>query len=101
MRHRFQAFVLLAAVTGAAPAAAGPTERACLSSARSPGPAVCACSQALANQFLTPRDQERAARIIQDPDHFHEIESQRGRAAQDFMARYRAWGEAAEQFCTG
>ena len=60
MRLGLQLLVLFVGVTVAGAAVAGPTERACLGSDRSPGPAVCACTQAVANLI-------REAKIHQIP----------------------------------
>ncbi len=77
-------FTLLASI-----AAAGPTQTACLKSARSPGPTGCACAQALADQVLSPRDQRRAAEIIGDPDLYSIIAKRKSASAKAFIETLR------------
>lgn len=91
---------MLAAVVWPAFAhAVGPTHNACLGAARSPGVAVCACVQGLADRGLTRHDQKRAAEIIRDPDKFHRYYVSKDPASRAFLERYRAWGEASDRYC--
>ena len=80
-------------------AGAGPAQRACLMSERSPGPVTCSCIQGVADQTLTPRDQRRAATIIANPDLMDKVLEDRRASARGFVERYRRWGEVAAQTC--
>ena len=88
---------VLAAVASAA--LAGPTQRACLTVERSPGPKVCACAQAVADVTLSSRDQKLAASIIREPDLFQKYRKDKSRRAQGFVERYRTWGARVEEAC--
>lgn len=79
--------------------AAGTTERACLRSDRSPGQAVCACAQSVADQTLSQRDQSIAAKIIVNPDHFYKYYGSKNPRRKSFLERYRAWGKISNELC--
>lgn len=80
-------------------AAIGVTESACLASARSPGPEVCACAQSVADSILTIPDQREAAKIIADPERFAKLQGRSNRAAKAFIERYLGWAALAAERC--
>ncbi|MFN3953835.1 MAG: hypothetical protein ACK4LQ_05225 [Pararhodobacter sp.] len=92
----FTALALL--VPGAA--LAGPIETACNRSDR-PGAnrALCRCVDAVAQQTLTRSEQSRAARFFANPQMAQDVRMSRSAADNEFWARYRAFGEAAERTC--
>ena len=90
--------IVLLLMSGAA--WAGPAERACNAVSRSPGPAVCACAQQMADVTLSARDQKVAASIIREPDLFQKYRNRKGRRAEAFIERYRLWGERVETHCS-
>ncbi len=96
---RFSAFCFVFSIVASGAQAMGPTHSACLQSERSPGHEVCACAQSVADQTLNPQDQERAAQIILDPDHFYQYYGSKNAARTAFLERYRAWGAATTQVC--
>ncbi len=81
--------------------AMGPTERACLSSPRSPGQQVCSCAQQVADQTLNAADQRQAARIISEPDLYLEFKYSSNGGDKAFLERYKRWGEYSAQVCRG
>lgn len=90
------ALALLAPVA----AIAGPVETACNRSDR-PGAnrAICRCIDSVASQTLTRSEQRRAARFFANPQEAQDVRMSRSTADNTFWARYRAFGEAAEQHC--
>lgn len=78
---------------------AGITENACLRSERSPGREICSCAQNVADQMLSTADQRNAAKIIAEPDIYLEYKYASGVDKQNFLERYRAWGETTAQYC--
>ena len=76
-----------------------PTEYACLSTERTPGREVCACAQKVADAMLSTGDQDLAARIILDPDHFGTLKRRKDARAQAFIERYLGWGAEVEARC--
>ena len=92
----------LATTLFAATANANPIENACLSSGRSQASgALCRCIGAVAQQTLTRSEQRRAARFFRDPDLAQQVRMSRSEADNVFWARYRAFGDTAEQYCAG
>lgn len=83
-------------------AAAGPIESACLSSGRQAATrSLCNCVQAAANATLSRSDQRQAAAFFRDPHKSQEIRASKSSSDNEFWARYRAFGETAEMYCTG
>ena len=99
---------LLAAVVAAllvpmipAPASASAIENACLRSDRPQATrALCRCVGSVANQTLTRAEQRRAARFFRDPQLAQDVRMSRSASDNEFWARYRAFGAAAEQRCS-
>lgn len=83
-------------------ASAGPVENACVRSDRSQASsALCRCVDSVAQQTLTRSEQRRAASFFRNPDLAQEVRMSKREADNVFWARYRAFGEAAEQYCAG
>lgn len=82
-------------------AIAGPIETACNRSDR-PGAnrALCRCIDQVASQTLTRSEQRRAARFFANPDEAQSVRMSRTAADNEFWARYRAFGDAADRSCT-
>lgn len=97
---RMRLFLTIALFLTAGSAWAGPTERACLRSERSPGAQACACAQSIADQTLSARDQRQAARIIADPDRLQKFTSNKRQSSQAFVKRYRYWGQMTAKYCS-
>lgn len=84
----------------AAPAAAGPIERACMASGRAAASrALCACIQVAADATLSRGDQRRAAEFFRDPDRAQQVRMSKSDGDNAFWARYRAFGRLAEERC--
>ena len=86
-----------------APAAAlaGPVESACNRSERQQSSReLCRCIDSVADNTLTRSEQRRAARFFTNPDEAQAVRMSRTRADNEFWARYRAFGEAAERSCS-
>lgn len=99
MRLFIPAAVMAAlAATGAA---AGPIERACLSSERGASRQLCGCIQQAADLTLSGRDQSRAAAFFRDPHQAQETRQSGRRSDEAFWQRYRSFGQTAEAFCGG
>jgi hypothetical protein len=82
------------------PALAGPIENACNRSDRqAANRSLCRCIDNVAQQTLTRSEQRRAARFFANPDEAQSVRMSRTPADNEFWARYRAFGAAAEQFC--
>lgn len=85
-----------------APASASAIERACQQSGRAQATrALCRCIGSVANQTLTRSEQRRAARFFSDPQLAQDVRASREQRDREFWARYRAFGDAAEQRCAG
>mgnify|MGYP001299839353 CR=1 FL=1 len=83
------------------PALAGPVENACNRSDRSAATrSLCRCIDNVAQQTLTRSEQRRAARFFSNPDEAQAVRMSRSAADNEFWARYRAFGDAAERFCS-
>ncbi|MXU66568.1 hypothetical protein [Oceanomicrobium pacificus] len=96
------AFCLVIGMTatgGSQPVSAANIARACLASDRSPGAEVCACAQSVANQVLTRSDQNKAVKIIAEPDKFIDYKYSKSANAKAFLERYKVWGEMASKIC--
>jgi hypothetical protein len=107
MRHGMMKTLLLGAALalalplGAAPAAAGPIERACLSSDRkAANRALCGCIQQVADMTLRGADQRRAAKFFRDPDLAHKTWMSKSAGDDAFWDRYKSFGDTAEAYCT-
>jgi hypothetical protein len=82
------------------PAAAGPVESACNRSDRSAATrSLCRCIDNVAQQTLTRGEQRRAAGFFSNPDEAQRVRMSRSAADNEFWARYRAFGAAAELYC--
>jgi hypothetical protein len=82
------------------PALAGPIETACNRSDRSAATrSLCRCIDNVAQQTLTRNEQRRAARFFSNPDEAQSVRMSRTRADNEFWARYRSFGAAAERYC--
>ncbi len=82
------------------PALAGPIETACNRSDRASATrSLCRCIDNVAQQTLTRAEQRRAARFFSNPDEAQRVRMSRSAADNEFWARYRAFGAAAERFC--
>ncbi len=80
---------------------AGPIESACNASDRpNANRQVCRCIDAAARHTLTRSEQRRAARFFQDPDEAQAVRMSPTRQDNEFWARYRAFGDLAEQMCS-
>jgi hypothetical protein len=89
-------------LTTATAAFAGPIESACARSDRAQAnAALCRCIDAVAQQTLTRSEQRRAASFFRDPDLAQEVRMSKRDSDNVFWARYRAFGETAEQYCSG
>ncbi len=84
----------------AAPASADTIRRACLGAPTGGTPQLCACIQAAADRTLTAKDQKLAATFFQNPDRAQEIRQSDRRSHEVFWKRYRAFGDAAEAYCS-
>lgn len=81
-------------------AAAGPIESACLSSGRQAASrSLCNCIQSVANSTLSRADQRQAAAFFRDPHKSQEIRASKSSRDNEFWARYRSFGSAAEAYC--
>lgn len=86
----------------AAPAFAGPIERACLSSNRDGvNRPVCSCIQQIADQTLGGSDQRRAAKLFNDPDQANDVWLSKKSADDAFWDRYKDFGSQVEAYCAG
>jgi hypothetical protein len=83
------------------PALAGPIETACNRSDRAAATrSLCRCIDNVAQQTLTRSEQRRAARFFSNPDEAQSVRMSRTAADNEFWARYRNFGSAAERFCS-
>ncbi len=82
-------------------ASAGPIENACMRSDRGGSRALCGCIQQVADMTLRGGDQRRAAKFFKNPDQAQEVRMSKRDADNEFWARYKAFGEAAEAYCAG
>lgn len=83
-------------------ASAGPIENACLRLDRAQATrAMCRCVDSVAQRTLTRSEQRRAATFFRDPQLAQDVRMSRNARDTEFWARYRAFGDAAEQVCAG
>lgn len=87
------------AATAPSASAAGTIERACLRADRAGSPALCNCIQQVADMTLSGSDQKRAAKFFSDPHEAQEVRVSKKSSDNEFWARYRAFGDAAEAYC--
>ena len=80
---------------------AGAIERACNSSDRAAGKShLCNCIQQVADVTLDRRDQRLAAKFFRDPHKAQEIRQSDRANHEVFWKKYRAFGSAAENYCS-
>lgn len=93
--------IALAGVVICGAAAAGPIESACARSERGArNAALCNCIQQVADVTLDGRDQRLAARFFRDPNMAQQVRQSDRRSDESFWLRYRAFGSAAESYCS-
>ena len=96
--------IISIALTGillAGAAHAGAIERACKRSDRAAGKQhLCSCIQQVADVTLDRRDQRMAAQFFKDPHKAQEIRQSDRRSHDVFWKKYRAFGDAAESYCS-
>ncbi|AJE45586.1 hypothetical protein [Celeribacter indicus] len=81
-------------------ASAGAIERACLQSDRAAGNrSLCGCIQQVADVTLSNRDQRQAAKFFKNPQKAQDIRQSDNRSHEEFWRRYKAFGDAASNFC--
>ncbi|MDF1802878.1 hypothetical protein [Thalassovita sp.] len=81
-------------------AAAGPIERACLSSPRKGANwRLCGCIQRAADQTLTRSDQRMAAKFFSEPHKAQEIRQSDNTRHEAFWLRYKDFGATAAAAC--
>lgn len=91
-------FLSLMSGTGAA----GPIERACLSSDRAGASrTLCGCIQQVADMTLQGGDQRRAAGFFKDPEKAHATWTSQTASDNAFWDRYKNFGATAEAYCAG
>ncbi|WP_412565511.1 hypothetical protein [Thalassobius sp. MITS945101] len=84
----------------AAPAFAGPIERACLSSPRKEKSwPLCSCIGRVANQTLSRSDQRKAAKFFKDPQKAQDTRQSDNAANERFWQRYVDFGATAAAVC--
>lgn len=91
----------VALTLSAAPSFAGPIETACLRSERNASRQLCNCIQQVADMTLRGADQRKAAKFFSDPDQAQKVRTSKSNNDNEFWARYRSFGDAAEAFCAG
>lgn len=79
--------------------AAGAIESACVRSDRGASRSLCGCIQQVADMTLRGSDQRRAAKFFRDPDSAQEVRMSKSDSDNEFWARYKSFGEAAEAYC--
>jgi hypothetical protein len=80
-------------------ASAGPIQSACQRSDRGASRSLCSCIQQVADMTLRGSDQRRAAKFFRDPDQAQEVRMSKRDSDNEFWARYKAFGDAAEAYC--
>jgi hypothetical protein len=94
--------IMLAGLTlaGCGGGVSGEIGRACIGSDRdSASPTLCSCIQRVANQSLSPADQNRAADFFGNPDRAEEVKKSDTSRDDAFWERYRAFADRAEATC--
>lgn len=95
-RTAFAVFLLLIS----APVQAEQIRQACLESDRAKGQRkVCGCIQKAADRTLSARDQNKAARLFNDPEEVQRIRRSKRRADEAFWDRYEKFGLTASKYC--
>lgn len=79
--------------------AAGRVEKACLRADRAGSAALCNCIQQVADMTLSRSDQKKAAGFFEDPEEAQEIRASKKASDNEFWARYKNFGAAAETYC--
>lgn len=101
MKHFLTAATLAIGLLAPAAAVAGLIESACNASDRpAANRQVCRCIDSVADRTLTRSEQRRAARFFRNPDEAQAVRMSRSREDNEFWARYRAFGDLAEQMCS-
>lgn len=85
----------------AAPAFAGPIEKACMASDRGGNRSLCGCIQQAADTTLSGGDQRRAAKFFNDPEAAHSTWVSQSSSDDAFWERYKSFGQTAEAYCAG
>lgn len=84
----------------AAPAFAGPIDRACMTSPRKDkNRSLCSCIQRVANQTLSRADQRTAAKFFKKPELAQETRQSSNPAKERFWLRYKDFGATAAAVC--
>lgn len=100
MKTTLIAVALAVATLAPVAAYAGPVETACNRSDRTQASrSLCRCIDSVARDTLTRSEQRRAARFFSDPDEAQRVRMSPTRVDNEFWARYRAFGAAAERSC--
>lgn len=85
----------------AAPAFAGPIERACMLSPRDQKSwRLCSCIQRAANSTLSRSEQRRAAKFFRDPQLAQDTRQSDKTTSERFWLRYKKFGTEAAAYCT-
>lgn len=101
MKRTMTAVALVLATLAPVAAHAGPVETACNRSDRPQSSRqLCRCIDAAADRTLTRSEQRRAARFFANPDEAQTVRMSPTRADNEFWARYRAFGDLAQQMCS-
>lgn len=94
-------FASLIVLTLTAPVQGGVIERACMSGGRSAAtPNLCGCIQQVADLTLRNSEQRKAASFFRDPHKAQETRQSSRNSDRTFWQRYRAFGAAAETYCS-
>ncbi len=92
--------IVISGLLAAGTAHAGAIDSACMKYAGRANAATCGCIQQVADSTLSRSDQRRAAGFFKDPDKAQEVRMSPSQADNDFWARYKAFAETAEAYCT-
>lgn len=96
------AFAAALSLSAAPSFAGGPIENACLKSdRRQANRQLCGCIQQVADMTLRSGDQRKAANFFRDPDQAQKVRVSKSDNDNEFWARYKSFGDAAEAFCAG
>jgi len=102
MKHLMIAAALALTTLAPVAAMAGPIETACNRSDRPQSSRqLCRCIDAAADHTLTRSEQRRAARFFTNPVEAQAVRMSSTRADNEFWARYRTFGDLAQQMCGG
>ncbi len=98
LRPLFLSIVIIALT---APVQGGVIERACMSGGRdAANPNLCGCIQQVADLTLRNSEQRKAAGFFRDPHRAQEVRQSSRSADRKFWERYRAFGDAAQTYCS-